>query len=425
MPTAQAPSYIRLLRELHEFRSLWLASSASKLGDAIQLIALLWLAGTLPNPGLAVGVVALGLNLPTLVVGPFAGAVADRLNRKSLLISADLLRAVNAALIPIGLHFLGIPGVVASAFVEASLSSLFDGAYNAALPEIVKRENLLRANAFMTTTSFVAGVVGAGAGGLLIGHSAPYVPFLLNAVSFLFSALMILWIPAAAFAVDRGTQETSYAEDLVGGLRYVMVQRPVQMYILIGTVATIGFAPAVVALVTLTNQTLHAGASGYGLLNAVAGIGAALGSILVGRWAIRQRLGSALAFGLLLQGVLTVALGWSTALWMAASIMVLRTGSNSIVMVSGRSLIQRLVPSELRGRVLTLTSTVQELPRVLILPISGAILDLIGVRLLYAAMATFILLAGFLAYICRNTIDPLPGSAESQTAGGLRARDGF
>jgi DHA3 family macrolide efflux protein-like MFS transporter len=414
-------TYTGLIRGHADLRRLWLGSGVSQFGDAVQGIAVLWLATRGAAIGLPLGLVSLALFAPPVIVGPFAGVLADRLHRRRILIGSDLLRVVTAAALPLVYVTFGLPAVDIVIVIHSTLSTLFGAAYNAALPEVAGPERVVTANGLMQVTGYLAGVAGAGAGGVLVATTPMALPFLVNAATFAWSARMSSLVTPRLLATGaEGGERTSYLASLRAGLVYVRSERPVFLYAVIGLVATFGFAPAPVTIVALVKLELHADSAGYGLIQVAIILGFAAGAGLAGRLVTRSNAVPVMAAGYLGMAVGTAIFGQSTSIWLAILVMVVRGGCNGVLLVSGVSIIQLLVPNEYRGRVFTLVESAQELPRLAILPLAGVLMDMIGIRTIFTVMSIFIGMAGVIALIAApalrgGTADQAPsepGTAE-------------
>jgi MFS transporter, DHA3 family, macrolide efflux protein len=417
-------TYAGLVRKHADLRRLWLGSGFSQFGDAVQGIAVLWLATRGSDIGVRLGLVTVAMYGPPVIIGPFAGVLADRFHRRRILIGSDLLRVVTAAAIPLSYVTLGLAGVVVIIVIHSALSTLFGAAYNAALPEVAGLERVVAANGLMQVTGYLAGVAGAGAGGVLVATTPMALPFIVNAATFAWSAGMSsLVAPRLLAAGAEATKRTSYSASLRAGLVYVRSKRPVFLYAVIGLVATFGFAPAPVTIVALVKLALHAGSAGFGLIQIAMTVGFAAGAGLAGRLVTRRTAVPVMAVGYLAMAAGTAILGQSTSLWSAALIMLVRGVCNGGLLVAGVSIIQFLVPNEYRGRVFTLVGSAQELPQLLILPLAGELMDLIGVRAIFMLMSIFIGLAGVIALVAAPVLRPTEDQAPSEpgaeeTAGG-------
>ncbi len=139
--------------------------------------------------------------------------------------------------------------------------------------------------------------------------------------------------------------------------------------------ATVGFAPSVVTLVVLSNQAIHAGASGYGALQATTTVGLAVGAALGGRLAQRFPRVTVMALGYIAMGAGTLLLGLAPSLAFGVLWVAIRSACNGVLSVAGVSVIQQLAPNQYRGRVLALIRTAYEIPRLLLLPLAGGLIQ--------------------------------------------------
>lgn len=392
-------TYTGLVRGHPDLRRLWLGSGVSQFGDAVQGIAVLWLATRGSAIGVPLGLVSLALFAPPVIVGPFAGVLADRLHRRRILIGSDLLRVVTAAALPLAYVTFGLPAVDIVIVIHSTLSTLFGAAYNAALPEVAGSDRVVTANGLMQVTGYLAGVAGAGAGGVLVATTPMALPFIVNAATFAWSARMSSLVTPRLLATGAEGERTSYLASLRAGLVYVRSERPVFLYAVIGLVATFGFAPAPVTIVALVKLALHADSVGYGLVQVAIILGFAAGAGLAGRLVTRSNAVPVMAAGYLGMAAGTAIFGQSTSIWLATLIMLVRGACNGVLLVAGVSIIQLLVPNEYRGRVFTLVESAQELPRLAILPLAGVLIDSIGIRTIFTLMSIFIGLAGVIALI--------------------------
>ena len=194
-----------LLRR-RDFRRVYMAVSASELGDALQYIALMWFAFEAGGP-LGVLAVRLADSVPALVFGLHGGLVADRWDRRRVLVAADLVRA--SVLIPVAIAGLAgeLPlwGLVVAAFVLTSATSYFDPAYGALLPSLVERRNVQQANGLVRATAEALSVGGWAVAAGLLAFLPVSAFFALNAATFLVSAAILATVPSAGGSLPTRT----------------------------------------------------------------------------------------------------------------------------------------------------------------------------------------------------------------------------
>lgn len=415
--------YLSLVRDVPDLRRLWLGSGVSQFGDGVQGIALLWLATHGSSVGLALGLVTLALFGPPVIVGPLLGALADRVSRKRILVTSDLLRIVTAGCVPLLYHAFGLGAVVGITVVHSVLSTAFNAAYNAALPEVAGRERVIAANGLMQVTGYLADVAGSGVGGVFVATLPLALPFVLNAATYAWSAAMNWRLTSALHPLGHQAMRPRYLSSLREGFGYARSQSAVLAYTVIGLVAAVGFAPAPVAIVDLARQALRAGSVGYGLLEVAITLGLAVGAAIAGRLVTKHNAVRAMIIGYLAMAACTALLGLSTKLWVAFVIMALRMTFNGLLMVAGVSIIQLKVPDQYRGRTFTLIGSTQELPRLIFLPLAGVLLDQIGVRALFIAMACFIGAGGLIATAASPTLRISDEPPAEQPAGSSAVRE--
>src|SRR4051794_40294317 len=160
-------AFVRLLRDNHNYRNLWIGQVVSEVGDHFNNIAVFSLAVGTTKSGLVVSGVMLSRAIPAMLIGPFAGVVLDRLNRKQVMIASDLVRAVVAALFMLTLqgHRTWLLYVLSGLLMGAS--PFFTAGRAAILPTIATREELHTANSLTQTTGWSTLTIGTLLGGVM------------------------------------------------------------------------------------------------------------------------------------------------------------------------------------------------------------------------------------------------------------------
>ena len=380
---------------LSGFRLLFIATLASSLGSLLAQIALAIDIKDRTNDGVWVGAVLVMGFLPTIVVGLTLGPLIDRLERRKLMVAADLTRAVVFGL----LVFVGAPpAMVALAFVAGLANGFFRPAVYAGVPNLVPEEELPNANALLQTVENFSWAIGPVLGGLLTAATSPHVAYWINAVSFLVSALLISRIPArllqSATALTRG-----HWTDLKDGFRAVLESRPLLAVLIAWGIAGLGVGCVSVSEVFLAKNTFDAGDFGYGLLFGSIGTGLVIGSF----WstAVQARLGLARAYGGSM-GVMALGFGLagiSPNVWLAAAFCVIGGIGNGVAIVCNALLVQTGARDAVRGRALTLlmsgTMAVQALGTLL----AGALMPADAARWVWVAGASVFAIAGVVGYL--------------------------
>lgn len=396
--------YLELLRASHNFRNLWYGQVISLLGDWFSLIGSAALIASLSKSGLAVGGLFIARMLPAFVFSPVTGVMADRFNRRSLLIWSDVLRAITV----LGFLLVRTPGQVWLLYtltvLQLTISALWLPTQSAILPEIVEPEELVTANAILAATWSTMLAFGAALGGLATGLIGIYPAFIIDASTFLFSAFFTFRIVYHKVpALESGGVKEGFKQYL-DGLRYLKNEPDILVTALVkgGGALTMGGGLAVVQ-VRYAEELFPIGEGGsisLGLMYAAMGIGTGLGPLLARRIAgdteKAMRWTIAAAYGLGAVGMALTAIAPSLGTTLAAQ--ALRGVGGGIVWVFSAALLLVLLPREVRGRVFAFDFAVFTLAYAISSGVSGWLLDAtsLDVRQLTQALGVATLSAGAL-----------------------------
>ena len=366
-------SPLSVLRTNRNFRLLYIGQAISQLGDWFNSVAVYALLLDLTGSATAVAWMMIVQFLPLAIVGPIAGVVVDRVDRRRLMIAADLFRGV----LILGLLLVQRRDQVWIAYVVTavcvSAQAFFEPARTATIPNITTSDELMPANALSSATWSAMLAIGASVGGLVTAMFGRDVAFVLNAASFLVSALFLSRTrydstppqlrPLSGFAAMTGVP------DLVDGFRYVRGRA--QVAALMFVKAGWGLAGGVLLLLTIFGERVFpvgpTSAGGIGILYGARGIGAGLGPIAL-RWILGQQpatLRRTIGPAYFMVGGFYVLLAAATTLPIAALCVLLAHFGGSVLWVFSTVLLQMEVPDRFRGRVfaaelalVTLTSSV-------------------------------------------------------------------
>jgi MFS family permease len=342
-----------LLRRNPDFRRLYLASVISLGGDWFLLIALLGQVLTLTQQGLMVAFVIAAQDLTYFVASPIAGVLADRLDRRRLMIVCDIARAV----LVLGFLFVHSEDQIWMLFVllaaTASFGAAFEPAASAALPNVVDDRDLSTANALSGSLWGTMLAVGGALGGIVAGVFGRDAAIVVDSVSFVLSAILIVRVHRS-FSEHRSprTERASIREDTVETVRYA--RRDHRVLALVAVKFGWGIAGGVLVLLPLLAiDRFDAGEVGLGLLMMARGIGALIGPF-VGRAVVGPRdrkLFGAIGGALAVFGVGYALLGLAPALVFAmGAVLIAHVGGGAQWTLSSYGL-QRIVPDRIRGRI--------------------------------------------------------------------------
>ena len=341
-PALAIPNYRRYLR----------GQSVSLMGTWMQMTAQAWLVLTLSDSPSALGVIIALQTLPVLVLGPYGGVIADRVNKLRLMISLQTAMGVQALI----LGLLTVTGEVRlwQVGVLAALLGLNNAFENPArqsfMLEMVGRDSLRNAVSLNSTMVNLARVVGPAIGGVLIATTGVGVCFLINAASF----IVVIWtlVRLDRSAITPSTPLARGKGQLREGLRYVARTPELGIPLLMMALAGVFAFEFQVTLPVLAKQALDQGSEGFGLMTAAMGVGAVGGGLLVaarGKTGLRPLTIAAAAFGVVL---LLAAMAPTLPLALGALVLV---GWGSVTfMAIGNTTLQLAAAPEMRGRVMSL-----------------------------------------------------------------------
>jgi DHA3 family macrolide efflux protein-like MFS transporter len=350
-PPPSMPRATDLLRRA-DFRRMYLAVSASELGDSLHYIALMWFAFDVGGAG---GVIAVRLadSVPAFLFGLHGGLAADRFSRKRLMVSADLVRGV--VLVPVAVAGLtgSLPlwGLVIASFVLESATSFFAPAYGAMIPTLVDRENVQRANALVQSTTQALSIGGWALAAAFLTFMPVSVFFGVNAASFFISASLLA-------RLRHGGEHDPHGEapQLRAGLAAL---RPLPMLtagvVALGVAVTLTSGTWIGGVPKLVRDTLHHGAGGFSLLMVGYAAGSIVSGVVLARLPIQRKArASLLAWVMYLPGYGLIALAGSLPLAVAGAFFAATGQSTSVVLLNSAA--QEEMPDRLLGRVLGVIS---------------------------------------------------------------------
>ncbi|HEU4356769.1 MAG TPA: MFS transporter [Actinomycetota bacterium] len=348
---------LRPLR-IRDFRLLWIGMTVSMIGDGIYVVAVAWQAYEIWNEPSALAAVGLAWSIPQMLLLLFSGVLSDRLDRRRLMIVGDVVRFI--AIGAVGLLALAdeltLPRLVGIVIVYGAGQAVFGPAFSSIVPTIVPDDLRVQANSLSQfVRPFALALVGPVVGGLLIQWIGLGWAFLADAGSFVFSAAMIVAMRVRAAQRDEGGHASMRA-DLVEGFRFVR-RRPWLWASMVAATVSLLFTwgPWDVLLPYVVKNDLGGSPASLGVVYGAGGVGAVVVALTMGQRGSLPRkpitvLYVSWAFGMLL----LAGFGLVTELWQAMVVALVAEGSITLLMVIWVTLLQRLVPSEMLGRVSSL-----------------------------------------------------------------------
>ena len=339
------------------FRRLFASSVTSTLGAAISLVSVNWIVYHYTHNALDITYLGLTGIAPGIALGLFAGVIADRYNRRSLMVTADLARMLGMGVLTATLFLVGfsLPLILATMVLVNCFSSIFTPASQAIVPRLVAKELLEGANGILQSASGVVTTAGSAAGGILVVALGAVWGLGINTLTYALSAMFLIQIAGLLGRPEGGSvrRPTSFRRDFSEGMGYVLNHRPI-------FVVSFGYFPSNFLsscvgpyFVVYAGVRFGGNAAVYGYLVAAVAAGFAVGALLVGRIAARPLAGMLMGICLVLEGACFVVLALSSDLGLsilAAAGDGLTIGFSNTIYYST---IQAVVPSEVLGRVMS------------------------------------------------------------------------
>ena len=375
-----------LLRSNRTFRHLFLAHATSRAGDAFNTVALVVLVFRLTGSGVGVTTTVVFEVLPVILLGPIAGVLADRYERRSVMVGADVFRAALVALLAVAHGHVAVAYGVAFA---VSLGSIFfNPAASSLVPDVVADDELVDANTSLWTVAVLAQILLAPLAGGLIAFVGVGAAFGLNALSYLVSGLLLRGLKVKA---RPGRTPVGWAA-VREGFSVVRQSPLLSRLAVVQVLASLSAGATSGLLVVLAAEELNVGPSGFGVLLACIGAGAALGPLVLRRH-VRPGDKRWLFGPYALRGGVDAVLAAASSSVLAGGALALYGVGTSTGMVSYQSTLQRVVPPASRGRTFALYDVLWNGSRLVSLGLGGVLADTLSVRSVYVAGAVLLLLA--------------------------------
>jgi MFS family permease len=378
--------YIELLRRNRDFRLLWLGQVVSQLGDWFDTIAVMTIVLRLTGSGRAVGLIFVTRFLPSVVISPLSGVIADRFNRRKIMIASDVVRAV----VVLGFLFVRRPEQVwmiyALTVLQLTFSTFFEPAKSAAIPSVVPQREIVAANAITSVTWSAMLTLGAAAGGFVTGLIGTDAAFVIDSLTYLASAALIarLTLPKRP---PRPKRRLTLAKalgitDTLEGFAYVR-QRP-RLIAYLAVKPAWGIGGGILTLLAVFGEKVFPvggrAALGIGALYTARGIGTAVGPVLARRFGgeTRRAMQSSIGFAFIIAGAFYFAFGVAPTLAVALIVLAIAHAGGSVLWVSSTALLQLSVEDNFRGRVFAAELALMTLAMAASNYATGELLDRVG-----------------------------------------------
>ncbi len=342
---------------------LWLGQLVSQAGDSITHMAVIWLMLDLTGSASLTGFIAFAATVPALLFGLFAGVLADHYRRRTLMLISDIARFLLILLIPIffTMDMLSPLLLAVIVFLSASFGTLFNPSRDAIIPELVAGDQLLKTNALMQSTGYLAYFVGLFGAGMLLNTLGITNLFFMDSATFMVSFILIFLISYQRKDRKIQTFENRHLDELKKGLHYVWAQDRRLFWIILITALNNFFimGPAVVGTPLLIKEVWDGSGQDFAFIESSYGIGMLLATILVYQLRRRYKKGTWLMLGLIYDGITFIPLFWVGSFnidpfWFTLIIIFVHSLGIPFIQVTRTTLVHSIVPGDMQGRVFSM-----------------------------------------------------------------------
>ncbi|WP_114783053.1 MFS transporter [Botryobacter ruber] len=343
--------------QYRNYRLFFSGQSISLIGTWMQQIALSWLVYRLTDSVLLLGAVSFSSQVPTFLLGPFAGVAADKFNRHRVLLVTQFLSMLQASTLAtlVLTDTVQIWHVMALSALLGTINAFDIAARQAFVIELVeKREDISNAIALNSSMFNMARLAGPTIAGMLIAVVGEGMCFLINAVSYVAVIASLLLLRLKPF--ERVLQERKVWHSLQEGFSYAFGFPPIRALLLVVALLSLFGMPFSVMMPVFARDILHGSATTLGYLMGASGIGALFGALFLAQRKSVLGLGKILVFSMLLFGAALMAFSFSEILFVSLLFMLISGFGMIITMASCNTLLQTIVEDDKRGRVMSLYS---------------------------------------------------------------------
>jgi MFS family permease len=394
------------------FRLLFFATLGSGMGTWMATIALTAeVASRTDSPWWVSGLFVVTF-VPSVIVGLVAGPLIDRLSRKRLIVASDVVRLLVFVALPFSS---GAAELIVLAAVAGVANSFFRPAVLAGVPNLIEESELASGTSLLQATDWVATALGPILGGAIVGATGPHAVYWLNAATFLFSAVLLIRIPARFLQSEQGLTRGHW-RDLQDGFAVFKHSRALFTVLVAFGMTMLATGLVNVSEIFLAKRAFHSGAFGFGLLWTATGVGLVAGSLYAGAALERRQVIAIYPLAFVPWAAGTVAAALAPNVWLAAVAMVVSGFGNGLAFPMTVLIIQRHTSDRLRGRAFTVIISAHNALLGIAMVASGELTNAVGPRWTYGIAAALTLSGGLTAQVLSRAVVRQPAVARQQAA---------
>jgi len=391
---------------------LWMGQVISQAGDSIYEIGLLWLMLEISGSRAATGLVAMSGYLPTLLVGMFGGALADRFDRRRRMLIADAARGGLVLLIPLLYYLDGLNGLLLGifTFVLATFNTVFNPARDAIIVTLVSKDKLLQANSLVQTSWQFALLLGPALAGFIIPVVGIVHLFNVDALTFFLSFYLISRIILIRKPPEMGHSRSKLKEvltqsfsDVRQGLEYARRDKRVWVLLMITAIDNLFImGPAIVGAPIFVRDILQESADKYAFTMIAYAVGMLTGTVVLNLIGKKFRNSHILLWGIILDGLTYFPLLYVKTFWGMFFTLAIHSLVIPMIIIPRPTLIQKIVPVEMQGRIFSMISVAVVGFTAISMGLTGIAAEIIPINQLYAVIAILAAASGAVGWFFRD-----------------------
>jgi len=373
------------------FLLLWLGQLTSQLADRVFVYVLMIVMYQLTQSNLGVSLPLLAFGIPSVLISPWAGVFADKLDRKWIMVVSDVLRALLILLIiPAAAKSVGLIFVISLLIYSAA--QFFAPAESSAIPELVEKHNLIVANSLFMITWMASSVVGLGLGAPIVNLVAEQGAFVAAAILYLISSAAILLVPLKA--KEPSHKQSHVLKDIIIGFEFIRRKQVVQVALLKLFVSASAIATLSLLAISYSGKVLMIGEKNFGYLIIVVGVGMLIGMATLEKLRHYLKMGTIVIISFLFSGVALILLSLTADLRLAMALIAILGMGNIYITSSLQTILQSKIPRQIRGRVFGVQNMLINSAFTFPVVIFGAVADIWGILFAMACLGWIVIITG-------------------------------
>lgn len=376
------------------FVLLWVGQFVSQIGDRLAMVAFPWLVYQSTDSAFSTGVMLALYALPYVLFGAFAGVIIDRFNKRSVMVTADLIRAALTLSVPlIAKQWPG--GVYLLSFTISSVAVFFDPCKLAILPDLVAARKLLRANSLLATGETLTETIGFALAGLVVYAYGTSTAFMVDAATFVVSAVALLVLRYGMSQSTAGRRSArGLAHEAREGIAYLFGHRGLAANTLLVMAAALGAGATYPLTFLYAAKVLGGGMRWFGFMESSIALGYLVGAIGMAALGERASKGLAMTAGVAGMGAAFAVVGVVDTLALTLVPFFIVGVTNAVALISIDTYCQEIVPEPLRGRVWGTRFTLTQGIFAISVLIGAALAVRIDVATLFIVCGTIVAVSG-------------------------------